>query len=217
MSKKEDSARPQPEPASPATSGRGVARDLARARESGAASVAELKSFLESMRGKNPREMLGRVAQSGLVRSTIAATILVGILLVVFTFLPYGWEKYGWGEMLFSKSATPEVTDEDATEKGTGKGAGKAGDAKGTPLGSGGGTVSGATTKTAKTGTGAPTAADATALTPAGRVKKPGAADKIDSADTIIRKLGIGEAKKAEKTINPLESKADDLFEGIDG
>ena len=62
-------------------------------RENGSASVAELKEFMNRMKGRTPREMLGVVSQSGLVRSTLVATLGVGVVLVLFTVGPYVWAK----------------------------------------------------------------------------------------------------------------------------
>jgi cytoskeletal protein RodZ len=68
---------------------RGLARDLHRAREGTKASAEELREFVRQFRGKNPQEMLGLVAGSGLVRSTILATVLTVGFMAVFTIWPY--------------------------------------------------------------------------------------------------------------------------------
>ncbi|MBI1374612.1 MAG: hypothetical protein GC159_17985 [Phycisphaera sp.] len=72
---------------------RGPRGDVRRLRESGGASVAELREFLQEMRGKSPQEMLGVIAQSDLVRSTITATIAAIVLLVVLTVVPFALSK----------------------------------------------------------------------------------------------------------------------------
>ncbi len=53
------------------------------------ASMDELREFLADARGKSPTAVLGMVAQSGLVRSTVMAAGIIFALLVVFTVIPY--------------------------------------------------------------------------------------------------------------------------------
>jgi hypothetical protein len=67
----------------------GVARDLKRLKSEGAATVAELREFLGQMKGKSPQEVLGLVAESGLARSILLATLLFVVLLVALTVGPY--------------------------------------------------------------------------------------------------------------------------------
>jgi len=67
----------------------GAFRDIERLRSDGAATVAEIREFLDQMHGKSPQEVIGIVAKSGLTRSIILATFLFGVLLVVFTIIPY--------------------------------------------------------------------------------------------------------------------------------
>ena len=68
---------------------RGLSRDLHRAREGTKASAEELREFVTKFRGKSPQEMLGLVAGSGLVRSTVLATVVTVGLMLVFTVWPY--------------------------------------------------------------------------------------------------------------------------------
>lgn len=65
--------------------------DLRKLRANTSATVDEVRAFLKEMRGKSPKEMLGVVASSTLVKSTLQAAVvtLVGILL--FTIVPYVW------------------------------------------------------------------------------------------------------------------------------
>lgn len=67
----------------------GVVRDLKRLKSGGSASVAELREFLQQMKGKSPQAMLGLVAESGLARSTALATFLFAVVLVTLTVVPY--------------------------------------------------------------------------------------------------------------------------------
>jgi hypothetical protein len=55
---------------------------MRRLRSDGSASVAELREFLGHMRGKNPQEVMGLVAESGLIKSTVVSA--VGLLVLLF-------------------------------------------------------------------------------------------------------------------------------------
>lgn len=67
----------------------GLRRDLERAREGAFASAAELREFVQNMRGKSPQEVLGAVANSGLAQGVALATLGTAILMAVFTIGPY--------------------------------------------------------------------------------------------------------------------------------
>jgi hypothetical protein len=77
----------------PSLPGAGLRRDVRQASEGVSASTAELRQFLHDMRGRSPKEMLGMVAQSGLMKATTAAAIGFVVVLVVFTLVPFGWAK----------------------------------------------------------------------------------------------------------------------------
>jgi hypothetical protein len=79
---REHMAETNPQPGS-------VVRDLKRLKSDGSASVAELRQFLQQMKGKSPQAMLGLVAKSGLARSTALATFLFAVVLVTLTVVPY--------------------------------------------------------------------------------------------------------------------------------
>jgi hypothetical protein len=72
---------------------RGLARDFHRARAGTKASAEELRAYVQQFRGKSPQEMLGLVTGSGLVRSTVLATVLTVIGMAAFTLGPYVWNK----------------------------------------------------------------------------------------------------------------------------
>jgi hypothetical protein len=55
----------------------------------GAASVAELKEFLSSLRGKNPQEVIGIISSSMLIQSLGIAAAATAALLIVGTIGPY--------------------------------------------------------------------------------------------------------------------------------
>lgn len=67
----------------------GLRRDLQRAREGAFASAAELREFVQNLRGKSPQEVLGEVANSGLAQGVGIATVGTIILMAVFTIGPY--------------------------------------------------------------------------------------------------------------------------------
>ena len=66
-----------------------IAGDFRRLKSDGAATVAELREFLGQMRGRNPKEVLGTVAESGLTRSILVATLGFAVLLAALTVVPY--------------------------------------------------------------------------------------------------------------------------------
>ena len=64
-------------------------RDLKNLKGNSSATVDELRTFMREMRGKTPREMLGAVAQSSLILSTLVSTGIILVLLVILTVAPY--------------------------------------------------------------------------------------------------------------------------------
>ena len=64
-------------------------RELRKLSSNTQATAAELKAFLAELKGRSPQEMLGIVAASQLVRSLVLSTILVAVLILVFTLIPY--------------------------------------------------------------------------------------------------------------------------------
>lgn len=71
------------------TTNSNVGGEFRNLKTNGSATLQELRQFLEQMRGKSPREMLGALAESGLVRATIQATIGCIALMALFTAGPY--------------------------------------------------------------------------------------------------------------------------------
>lgn len=70
-----------------------VRQDMRNLSENSGATLAELETFLGQLRGKSPAEMLGVVAQSRLVGSTLLATLLVAGGIALFTVLPFVLNK----------------------------------------------------------------------------------------------------------------------------
>ena len=67
----------------------GVTHDIRKLKEHGTASLAELQQFMGSMKGRSPSEVLGVIAQSSLVKSTILATMGTLVLLFALTAIPW--------------------------------------------------------------------------------------------------------------------------------
>lgn len=66
----------------------GVAGQMSRLKHHSGATASELREFIHTMKGKNPQQMLGMIAQSDLVRSTAIATVMFAVLLMIFTIGP---------------------------------------------------------------------------------------------------------------------------------
>jgi cytoskeletal protein RodZ len=83
----------------PATTsqGGGIAGDMRRLKADGSATAGELREFIGRMRGKSTQEVLGVIAQSGLVRSVAVSTLCFAVLIAIFTVGPF---------LLKSKEAT---------------------------------------------------------------------------------------------------------------
>lgn len=66
-----------------------LSRDFKNLKRNSSNTAGELREFMREMRGKSPREMLGAVAQSTLVQSTVVSAVAIFILLMVLTAVPY--------------------------------------------------------------------------------------------------------------------------------
>lgn len=91
--------------------------DLHRLKTNGAEAAAELAEFLKKMRGKSPQEMLGLVAQSGLMQGVVQATVWTIVLMALLTVVPYGLAK--------AFPTAPKAVAESAAEKAPAKAAPK--------------------------------------------------------------------------------------------
>ena len=90
-------------------------RDIRNMRRNISATAGEVKDFMGQLRGKSPREVLGIIASSSLIRSMMTAAIAVGILLVTFTIIPYAWSKVT-GSDTTEETTSPEAEDEPGGE-----------------------------------------------------------------------------------------------------
>lgn len=73
----------------PAEPQRGLQADLQRVKAGSFASAAELREFVQNLRGKSPQEVLGTVANSGLIQGVAISTIGTILLMALFTAGPY--------------------------------------------------------------------------------------------------------------------------------
>ena len=64
-------------------------RDLKQLGQNSKAVVGELREFLASLKGKSPKEMMGAVAESSLVRSLLISSAVMIALVFVFSVIPY--------------------------------------------------------------------------------------------------------------------------------
>lgn len=152
-----------------------------------AASGDELREFLQQCRGKSPQEVLGLVAQSGLVRATCTAAVGCVILVAVFTILPFAWGR------TFGRTAST------ARAAATGKPAQQSEDV---PSGE-------ASAAAPERGPKPGSAAD----TPAAHLDAAGQPPPTGS-EAILEKLNM-DSEAVDPNVNPLEDTADDLLDDL--
>lgn len=70
-------------------------RDLQRMRQHSGATAEEVRVFLQQLQGKTPKEMLGAVATSHLVRGTALAAAATVVLLLLGTAIPFALQGDG--------------------------------------------------------------------------------------------------------------------------
>ena len=75
-------------PVSP-PAGIGLTSDMRSLKANGAASVAEMRAFLKSLKSRNPQEVIGIVSSNLLVQSLGIACVATAIFMAVFTVGPY--------------------------------------------------------------------------------------------------------------------------------
>ena len=86
-----------------------LSRDFKNLKRNSSTTAGELREFMREMRGKSPREMLGAVAQSTLVQSTLVSTVAVFILLMVLTAVPYAMGDKETEQAADAKKPTKEA------------------------------------------------------------------------------------------------------------
>lgn len=67
----------------------GLTKDIRRLKESGSASVAELREFLKSLKARNPQEVIGIVSSSLLVQSLGISCVITALGMALLTAGPY--------------------------------------------------------------------------------------------------------------------------------
>lgn len=158
---------------------------LRAASASGSANAAELEALLKQLRGKSPQEALGVVARSGLAASLVIATIGTMVLLAIGTVVPYLWSKWPAGSDQAAGTNTP-VSTESATP-----------------------------TTTPAPGNSAPNAPATAANNFSTPPTKSTVASKEPDIDGFAKKMGVGDVKKSDPRVNPLDDKGDDLFKDL--
>jgi hypothetical protein len=63
--------------------------EMARLKAGSRATMEELQEFLGEVRGKNPQQVMGLVAASGLTQGIILSTLATALVLFAFTAVPY--------------------------------------------------------------------------------------------------------------------------------
>lgn len=166
------------------------ANDLRKLKASSSAAAQELTDWLARMRGKSPREVLGEVASSHLMRSLIQAAIGIAVFILLFTVIPWSVSLFRGGT---EKAA--EVTAADAASA------------------EGGGSETSGVADPESTATGG----DPEQEPPPADAGTPASPD-IDLGDkaAIADQLGVGETKEAPANVNPLDGAVDDLLEGLE-
>lgn len=166
-----------------------MGRKLRRLGADVAASSEELREFVQRFRGKSPQEVLGLVAQSGLVRATGTAAVGCAILVAVFTVLPYAWGR-AFGRTASSKPApaashaAQQQTPAGSPAQTAGSEPAQAADAPAVPEGK------------------ASAVSDA-----AGQPAPP-------ESEAILEKLNM-DTEPADPNVNPLEDASDDLLDDL--
>ncbi|MEY4180087.1 MAG: hypothetical protein RLY70_3661 [Planctomycetota bacterium] len=159
-------------------------------KDSGAATVDELREFLDGMRGKSAKEVLGKIAESGLIKAVVQATVASVVGIAVFTVGPYFLQaKKG-------TSASPSA--EKAASEKTAENKPAAGDNATASAGSAADPKDAAASPSAATGNGDGTAA--------------GAGGDVERA---AKMMGVGDTKTADPKSNPRERDLDSLLDKI--
>ncbi|MBM80671.1 MAG: hypothetical protein CMJ78_08770 [Planctomycetaceae bacterium] len=69
-----------------------IASELGDLKKNSTATAEELRQFMGEMQGKNPQEVMGLVASSGLASSILVSTAGCVVLMFMLTVIPYFWE-----------------------------------------------------------------------------------------------------------------------------
>lgn len=102
-----------PAPPSPQISPTG---DIRKLRANTTATLEEIRAFLMTMRGKSPKEMLGVIASSTLIKSVTQAAIATSAVLLVFTLGPFIWNSI-FSKVKTSRSPAPSLATQSVPAK----------------------------------------------------------------------------------------------------
>ncbi|MFM9066109.1 MAG: hypothetical protein ACKOUR_02075 [Planctomycetota bacterium] len=173
-----------------------MGNELRNLKEHGGATLQELQQYLATMKGKNTKEMLGSLAESGLVRATVQAFIGCLLIMALFTAGPF----FMSGAMQAGTGATAT-----GTPAASGKAAAPPGDST--------------LPNTAKSGSGDAEgnaeAASAAGKTATGKAGGKTGNDPAANLEKAARVLGIDETKSADPKSNPREKDIDSLLDKI--
>jgi hypothetical protein len=166
-------------------------------KNNSAATVDELREFLDGMRGKSAKEVLGKLAESGLIKAVIQATVISFLAIGAFTVGPYFLQgKKGNAsaptadKTAAAKSADAQTADSKASAGDTASG--QAGGAAGASTGTAAAGAEGASAANAGTGAG------------------PGS-----DIERAAKMMGVSDTKTADPKANPRERDLDNLLDKI--
>ncbi len=164
-------------------------------KENSTATVDELRQFLDSMRGKSAKEVLGKLAESGLIKAVVQATVISVVSIAIFTVGPYFLQdKKGSAGAAGAKSAD-----------------GKTADAKSADAPAAGGQ-----TANAAAAAGAATAGSTGANpAPAGADGESGPSGPGSDLERAAKMMGVSDTKAADPKSNPRERDLDNLLDKI--
>jgi hypothetical protein len=173
-----------------------MGNELRNLKEHGGATLQELQQYLAALKGKNTKEMLGSLAESGLVRATVQAFVGCVLIMALFTVGPF----FIGGGMNGETGATVS-----GASAASGKPATPPGDST--------------SPNAAKSGSGdADIKADATTAsgqTATGKAGGKSGSDPAVNLEKAAKVLGIDETKSADPKSNPREKDIDSLLDKI--
>lgn len=166
-------------------------------KNNSAATVDELREFLDGMRGKSAKEVLGKLAESGLIKAVIQATVMSFLAIGAFTVGPYFLQgkKGNTSAPAADKTAAAKAADAQAADTKAAAGNNASGQASGDAG--------------ASAGTAAASAAGASAAN-AGEGAGPGS-----DIERAAKMMGVSDTKTADPKANPRERDLDNLLDKI--
>lgn len=182
--------------------------------ENSSQTADDLRGFLTQLRGKSAGEMLGVLAQSGLVRATIQATVATLVLMFAFTAGPY-WIYGGPAKTKSGGKGAPAAAGAQAGAAARANATGNNGAAdKGASADAGGAAGANAAGGTANAGAAGGNAANAGAGGKSGSGASGKGAGGAD-LERAAKVLGLDETKLADPKSNPREKDLDSLLDKV--